>query len=340
MTSTVCPERPFAQRLGAPKAPQVSLPSSPSRTVALTGATGFIGATVMRRLLQAGYAVRALYRPPAHPDRRRQNTVTWVPGCLEDTDSLTGLLTGADAVVHCAGRVRGVDGHEFNQVNVTGLGRLVRAAGRLHPAPRILSLSSLAAREPQVSPYAASKRLGEQVLAAGAAPLSWVVLRPPVVYGPGDRETAPLLRWMSRGIAPVVAGETTRFSMIFAEDLAEAVVALLMLPAWHGQIFELHDGRRGGYCWREVIEAVSRVTGRTVRGFRLPPTLVRSVAGLNLRAGRAFRYAPMLTPGKVRELSHADWTADNTAICHQTGWAPRITLPQGMRRTLACLAAG
>ena len=338
MTSTVCPDRPFAQRLGAPKAPQVSLPSPPSRTVALTGATGFIGATVMRRLLQAGFAVRALYRPAGRPQRRRQNAVVWVPGCLEDTDSLTRLLTGADAVVHCAGRVRGVNEQEFNLVNVAGLVRLVRSAGRIHPAPRILSISSLAARAPHVSPYAASKRLGEEVLAAEAAPLSWVVLRPPVVYGPGDRETAPLLRWMSRGIAPLVAGEGTRFSMIFAEDLAEAVVALLMLPAWQGQILELHDGRRGGYCWREVIEAVSRVTGRTVRAISLPRPLVRSVADLNLRAGRAFGYAPMLTPGKVRELGHADWTADNAAICRQTGWAPRITLAQGMRRTLACLA--
>jgi nucleoside-diphosphate-sugar epimerase len=308
--------------------------------VALTGATGFIGATVMRRLLNAGFAVRALYRTADHPDRRWPNAVTWVPGCLEDTDSLTRLLTGANEVVHCAGRVRGVDGHEFNQVNVTGLARLVRAAGRLHPAPRILSLSSLAAREPQVSPYAASKRLGEQVLAAEAARLSWVVLRPPVVYGPGDRETVPLLRWMARGIAPLVADEKTRFSMIFAEDLAEAVVALLQQPAWQGQVFELHDGRQGGYCWREVIEAVSQATGRTVRGFRLPRPLIRSVADLNLRTGRAFGYAPMLTPGKVRELSHADWTADNAVICRQTGWAPRITLLQGVRRTLACLAGG
>jgi nucleoside-diphosphate-sugar epimerase len=308
--------------------------------VALTGATGFIGATVMRRLLKAGFAVRALYRPAGRPDRRWPNAVAWVPGCLEDGDSLTGLLTGADAVVHCAGRVRGVDGHEFNQVNVTGLARLVRAARRLHPAPRILSVSSLAAREPQVSPYAASKRLGEQVLAAEAGRLSWVALRPPVVYGPGDRETAPLLRWMARGIAPLLADDKNRFSMIFAEDLAEAVIALLQQPVWQGQVFELHDGHRGGYCWREVIEAVSRVTGRSVRGFRLPRSLIRSVAGLNLRAGRALGYAPMLTPGKVRELGHADWTADNTVICRKTGWAPMTPLQEGLRRTLACLAAG
>lgn len=340
MTSTVCPDRPCVQRLGAPKAPQVSSPSPPSRTVALTGATGFIGATVMRRLLRNGFALRAMYRPAGRPQRRSQNGVVWVPGCLEDTQSLARLLTGVEAVVHCAGRVRGLEEREFNLVNVAGLARLVRAAGRLHPTPRILSLSSLAAREPQVSPYAASKRLGEEVLAAEAGRLSWVVLRPPVVYGPGDRETVPLLRWMARGIAPLVADEKTRFSMIFAEDLAEAVVALLQQPVWQGEVFELHDGRRGGYCWREVIEAVSQATGRTVRGFRLPRPLVRSVADLNLRAGRAFGYAPMLTPGKVRELSHTDWTADNAAICRQTGWVPRITLPQGVRRTLACLAAG
>ncbi|MFO7494564.1 MAG: NAD-dependent epimerase/dehydratase family protein [Desulfobacterales bacterium] len=340
MKSTVCLNRPFVQRLRAPEAPQLPSPTTPSKTVALTGATGFIGATVMQRLLQAGCRVRALYRISGRHDHPPQNPVVWVPGCLEDTDSLARLMTGADAVVHCAGRVRGVDEKAFNLVNGDGVARLVRAAGRLHPAPRILSLSSLAAREPHVSPYAASKRLGEQLLSAGAARLSWVVLRPPVVYGPGDRETAPLLRWMSRGIAPLVADEKTRFSMIFAEDLAEAVIALLQQPVWKGQVFELHDGHRGGYCWREVIETVSRVTGRPVRGFRLPRILVRSLAGLNLRAARALGYAPMLTPGKVRELTHSDWTADNAAICRKTGWAPVTPLQEGMRRTLACLATG
>lgn len=340
MKSTVCPNRPCVQRLHAPEAPRLSSPTTPSRTVALTGATGFIGATVTQRLLQGGFRVRALYRANRRQSLRLRAPVVWVPGCLEDTDSLARLLTGADAVVHCAGRVRGIDEKAFNQVNVDGVTRLVRAAGRVHPAPRILSLSSLAAREPHVSPYAASKRLGERVLSAEAARLSWVVLRPPVVYGPGDRETAPLLRWMSRGIAPLVADEKTRFSMIFAEDLAEAVVALLEQPVWQGQVFELHDGHRGGYCWREVIETVSRVTGRPVRGLRLPRSLVRSLAGLNLRAARALGYAPMLTPGKVRELTHSDWTADNTAICRKTGWAPITPLQEGMRRTLACLAAG
>ena len=340
MKSTVCPDRPLVQRLHAPEAPQLSSSTTPSKTVALTGATGFIGATVMQRLLQGGFRVRALYRKTGCRNHTPQNPVVWVPGCLEDTDSLARLLTGADAVVHCAGRVRGLDEKAFNQVNVDGVARLVRAARRLHPAPRILSLSSLAAREPHVSPYAASKRLGEQVLSADAARLSWLVLRPPVVYGPGDRETAPLLRWMSRGLAPLVADEKTRFSMIFAEDLAEAVVALLEQPVWQGQVFELHDGHRGGYCWREVIEAVAQVTGRPVRGLRLPRSLVKFLAGLNLTAGRAFGYAPMLTPGKVRELTHSDWTADNAAICRKTGWAPMTPLQEGMRRTLACLATG
>jgi nucleoside-diphosphate-sugar epimerase len=291
----------------------------------------------MQRLLEAGCRVRALYRKTPVLSRESNNAVVWVAGCLEDTDSLMRLLAGADAVVHCAGRVRGIDGSDFNVVNIDGVARLVQAARRMHPVPRLLSFSSLAAREPHLSPYAASKRLGEQVLKAEGANLPWVVVRPPAVYGPGDRETAPILRWMSRGIAPLVANEKTRFSMIFAADLAEAVIALLEQPVWKGQIYELHDGQPGGYCWREVIDTVSLLTGRPVHGFKLPAVLVRSLADLNLTAAKILGYAPMLTPGKVRELTHSDWTADNAVICRETGWAPSTPLQEGMRRTLTCL---
>src|SRR5512143_4088465 len=128
------------------------------RTLALTGATGFIGAALLKRLLNAGWTVRALCRstPPQGRAAHTGGRLQWFQGRLEDSVSLRRLVDGATAVVHCAGAIRGASAAQFNQVNVEGVARLVQAARELHPLPRFLLISSLAAREPQLSPYASS----------------------------------------------------------------------------------------------------------------------------------------------------------------------------------------
>jgi nucleoside-diphosphate-sugar epimerase len=309
------------------------------RTLALTGATGFIGTTLLRRLNLAGWRVRALHRAPTPRTRLAvdENQVRWIRGSLDDLESLKRLLTDAEAVVHCAGAVRGASADAFNHVNVDGVAQLVQAAQQMHPAPRFLLISSLAAREPGVSWYASSKRKGEEVLLLAAGRISGTILRPPVVYGPGDRETLPLLKWMQRGFAPVVGNGMPRFSMIFAEDLAAAVQCLLDRADWMPGPFELHDGHAPGYTWQDVIDAVALVIGRTVRRLSIPMAVLKAAAHGNLVMARLFGYAPMLTPGKVGELAHPDWVCDNSALKRTTGWEPRVGLEEGMRRMMVFL---
>jgi nucleoside-diphosphate-sugar epimerase len=172
------------------------------RVIALTGATGFIGTAVLNRLRSAGFQVRALYRNTRADKRGSEQLVQWVPGRLEDPDSLRRLLKGADTIIHCAGAVRGGEWRQFEKVNTDGVARMVHAAKQMHPSPRFLLLSSLAAREPGLSAYAASKRQGEDVLKFVESGLDWVALRPPAVYGPGDREITPLFRLMRYGVSP------------------------------------------------------------------------------------------------------------------------------------------
>ena len=304
-------------------------------TVALTGATGFIGNRVARRLVANGCKLQALAR--ATSDRSPLsgfNNIHWVEGTLEDPDSLGRLVRGADAVVHCAGAVRGATQAHFDRLNVDGAARLVRAAVEQHPLPRFLLISSLAAREPGLSYYAASKRKAETVLAEQAGSMPWAVLRPPAVYGPGDKEMLPLLRWMARGIAFVVGSGNARISMLYVDDLADAIQKWLVKDALLKKVFELHDGQPAGYSWQDVVDTVGHLSGKHVQNVKIPLTFLKTVAVLNENAGRIFRYAPMLTPGKLRELRHPDWVCDNTAFTRQTGWTPRVSLEEGLRRTL------
>lgn len=302
--------------------------------IALTGATGFVGAAVARQLAGAGHRVQALIRPASIHRKPTDIAARWIEGDLDDMPSLGRLVSGVSAVIHCAGAVRGATREQFDRVNAEGLAHLVRAMVNQNPVPRLLLISSLAAREPHLSHYAASKRQGERVLAEQSPQLSWTVYRPCAVYGPGDQELLPLFKWMARGIAPVLGSGAGRFSLIYVRDLAEAAVKWLAHDGGQSATFELHDGNPGGYAWHDVIDTITQLRGKAVVRLKIPRVLVRLVAGLNLLAATSIGYAPMLTPGKERELSHPDWVCDNAALHRATGWSPQILLPEGLKLTL------
>ena len=301
---------------------------------AVTGATGFIGRRLVPKLQAAGWRVRALVRSAARAGQIKELAgAELVVGDLQQADSLQRLVGGAHAVVHCAGAVRGVTPEQFDRVNVEGVVRVVEASRAQSRPPRLLSLSSLAAREPGLSPYAASKHKGEQALAATAGAMPWAALRPPAVYGPGDKELLPLFRLMALGLAPLPGSPRARFSVIYVDDLTNAIVRWLDTAQDTGGIYELHDGTAGGYCWDDVIGIVQRITGRRVRRVKIPLPLLQLPAACNWIAGRILPYAPMLTPGKIRELRHPDWVCDNGAIQRAIDWQPAVDLEQGLRLT-------
>jgi 2-alkyl-3-oxoalkanoate reductase len=301
--------------------------------VAVTGATGFVGRAVVRRLDALGWRVRALARPMS-ATRLAGLSVEIVRGDLEDAAALARLVTGADAVVHCAGAIRGLTAAGFRHVNVEGLGRLVAAIRSEGARSRLLAVSSLAAREPQLSAYAASKRAAEAVLAA-VPDVAWTIVRPPAVYGPGDEVLRPLWQALRFGILPVLGPPRARFSLLYVDDLAEAVAHLVRSGDHAGRTFELHDGRAGGYGWPDVREAARRCRGRDVWAVRVPRAVLMALAVAQAAVQGVRGRRPLLTPGKVRELRHHDWVCDNTGLTGATGWTPRIGLDEGLRRTLS-----
>lgn len=305
-----------------------------SRTIALTGATGFIGSILARRLINAGYKIQTLVRPTSNRNRLAGSGVQWIEGTLDDLDSLRCLVHNADTVVHCAGAVRGNSEKQFNQINVKGVANLVHAAVEQHPLPRFLLISSSAARQPHLSHYAASKRQGEETLAAEAGDMFWTALRPSAVYGPGDRELLPLFRWIGRGIAPILGSKDARFSLLHVDDLVDAVRLWLEHDGHNKSVFEIHDGRPQGYSSDDLIEIIARLYARRVMRLKIPQWLLKSLAMLNLAVAKATGYKAMLTPGKVRELLHPNWVCDNTALSLEIGWKPRVDLEEGLRRTL------
>lgn len=301
--------------------------------IAVTGASGFIGRHLVRRSLADGWQVRALSRG-SRPMPAPSGSIV-VPGSLEDGESLVRLVRGADAVIHCAGLVRGASDGEFHRVNAAGVARLARIVARQSTSCRFILISSLAARAPEVSPYAASKLQGELELAREGAGLHWTVVRPPVVYGPGDASTLWFFRQLRRGVAPVPSPKDARFSAIFVEDLAAAIASLLPARLESGSIFEVHDGYDGGYSWRLIAAAAARELEKRCFCLRIPRLFMHLTAQANVARCRLGGGTPMITPGKVRELYHPDWVCRENPLAERTDWRPRVMIDEGFARTLA-----
>jgi nucleoside-diphosphate-sugar epimerase len=300
--------------------------------VAITGATGFIGPHVVRRLC-ADWQVRILARRAVDPAQIGAD-VEVVRGDLDDRGSLQHLLDGAQAVVHVAGLIKARTRQEFFRANAESVGRLAEIAAAAPAPPRFVLMSSLAAREPNLSAYAASKRSGEAALSAAGGALPWTILRPPAVYGPGDAATLFFFRCVRYGIGPVVGSERARFSLIYVEDLARAVGALLADDRTAGLVAEIDDGH-GGYGWREMTETAAEAFAGHARIVRIPRAIAYGVGLLNQALAWLPGYTPMLTPGKVRELYHSDWVCDPRPIMTRTVWRPEVPLRQGFASTIA-----
>lgn len=302
-------------------------------TVAVTGASGFVGAAVARHLAAQGWRLRLLVRPGSQARLPPLAGIQIVTGSLADTDALKHLLDGAQALVHCAGAVRGATRAGFDRVNVAGVQSLLDAIATDN-ALRMVHISSLAARHPQLSHYAASKRAGEQRVEARLPPTRRVVLRPPAVYGPDDRELRPLLNQMLRGLALIPGRRDARFSLLHVDDLAAAVTCLLSGSAGWGQTHEPDDGHPGGYDWQDLLAAIARLRRRPVRSLVVPGPLLSALGACNELAARLAGSAPMLSRGKARELRWPDWVATGNSSLWASGWRPAIDLDQGLRSTL------
>lgn len=282
---------------------------------ALTGGTGFVGRTTIARALEAGHGVRALTRRP-QPAREG---VTWIAGALDDHASLATLVDGADAVIHIAGVVNAPDRAGFAAGNVEGTRAMLAASG----TRRFVHVSSLSAREPQLSAYGWSKREAELLVEASAA--DWTIVRPSGIYGPGDTELRDMFRLARFGVA--LLPPPGKVALVHVDDLARLLVALAERPGERAT-YEVDDGLALSHA--ELAAAIGRAVGRRVLPMHLPGPLLT----LGARLDHAFRGAgAKLTRDRVGYLAHPDWTASPGKRAPAALWSPAIPLADGLAQT-------
>ncbi len=291
--------------------------------LAITGATGFVGGRLLELALAAGHQVRALTRRP----QAEREGVVWVDGALDRPDSLDRLAEGADAVIHVAGVINAPNAAGFEAGNVTGTSAMLAAAEKAG-TKRFVHVSSLAAREPKLSIYGATKAGSEALVSA--SPLPSAVVRPPAVYGPGDKETLDLFRMAKRGF--VLLPPEGRLSLIHVDDLGRLLLALADPACPKGLLVEPDDGRHGGWRHEEFGQALGRALGRRVATLSTPQSILNLCARVDrlVRRDRA-----KLTPDRVAFFCHPDWMVDPGRGAPESLWKPQVDTEQGLADTVS-----
>lgn len=292
-------------------------------TIALTGATGFVGQAVLDEAARREQEVRALTRR-AQAARKR---IDWVEGDLSNPAALATLCHDSDAMIHVAGLTNSSDPAAFEDANVGGTERLI-AAARGKNLKRFVFVSSLSAREPDLSAYGASKLKAEKLVEASG--LDWTIVRPPGVYGPRDVDYFEMFRSAKFGFVPLPPRGAS--SIIHVDDLARLLIDLVDAPPAlvRKRMFEPDDGREGGWAHAELAQAIGNAVGRRVFAPHLPKPLLGGAAKLDslLRGGKA-----RLTADRVGYMAHPNWVARSAHKVPESIWSPEITAEEGLRRT-------
>ena len=297
-----------------------------NRNIAITGATGFLGKNLTLNLSKNGFNVRGFSRSEKRSFNR--NSVLWFYGKLDDKKITSSFIENCETVIHIAGLTKARKPSDFYKVN-RDLTRQFIGICKDKKIKRFIYISSLAAKEPRISHYSASKKQAEELLDCYRPFMEIIILRPPVIYGPGDKEASILFRMTLMGIVFVPGGRDNRVSMIYVEDLCEAIEACINKNQINYSI-EIDDGKDGGYSWAELVETAANVLNKNTRIVYVPDLILWFLGFFG--SLYSFIFSPvMLTLHKVPEILHKEWVSKGHKI---KGWKSKNSINEGFKKTL------
>jgi len=222
--------------------------------VLVTGASGFVGRHVCRRLLADGHEVTGMSR---RPDGLPEG-VSFRAADISTGEGLADAVDGQDAVIHLVGIIRETRSSSFDAVHISGTENVLAAMLATGPR-RLLHMSALGARRGAASGYQDSKGRAEQLVRESG--LDWTIMRPSLIFGPGDGFCAGTLRDLVRlpPVIPVVGDGSYPFRPVAIEDVVTAFSTALQLPATHGRSFDLVGPAE--YTLRELLLLVRQQLG-------------------------------------------------------------------------------
>ncbi len=298
----------------------------------VTGASGFIGSLLVKRLIQNGHHVRAVLH--LSPLQYRDNQVEYVSANLTDPTSLTKLIQEGDVVFHCAALVKDFGKKkEIMDVNLRGTQNLVEACGT--KIQRFIFLSHLHnLSTKKKGPYSHSKALAEQYLLRKYHDEQFpvVIIRPGNVYGPGAATWClrPLQAIQKDRIALIDQG-TGLFLHTYIDNLLDALQSTLTSPRLDGEVIEITDGDNTT-TWKTYLNDLAALAGKPPITRDIPKTTASIISQFMMLRYILFHISPLLTPTAVRILTNTQKVSIDKAT-KLLGYTPAIDYAEGMRRT-------
>jgi len=312
----------------------------------VTGGTGFIGSHTVEHLLQKGFSVRCLVR-------RFREGLGWLEGLpvdvvrisLFDVDALKDATREADYIIHVAGVTKARRHRDFFEGNVTTTKNLLEAASASHRLKKFCLISSLTAAGPSkdgtpldesapsrpVTSYGISKLQAETLCQLHAKKIPIVIIRPPAVYGPRDRDVLELFRWLRRGIKPILGDPRKTLSIIYATDLARAIVDATVSDRTAGETYFVSDG--AVYRYADIVERLAKMMERRTFTLRAPAPVVYTIAGLTELLSAFSSTTPVLNIDKARDLIQPHWVCSPKKIQEHIGFKSCVSHEEGLQWT-------
>lgn len=316
--------------------------------VLVTGASGFIGWHACKSLDDMGFTACPLVRAGSDVSALTPWAAETRTADLRDEAALRAAVRGVDAVIHLGGLTRARSLETFREVNAEGVARLVEACRSEVPGlDRFVLVSSIAAAGPgtpeaprreadpcePVTPYGLSKLEGERVLRDAAADMPWTIVRPPIVYGPRERDMLAIFRLCRRGVVPVVGFRDKHYSLVYGPDLARHLVELLTVPDAVGRTLFVAEDQH--YSYRDLVSTIGRGVGRVPPLPRVPHLVPRLIALMGSCAQRFTRRPPLLTLAKLPEVLAPGWVCSTESARSLLPTVGPTGLEQGARETAA-----
>jgi nucleoside-diphosphate-sugar epimerase len=313
-----------------------------NRVALVTGATGFIGSHLVELLVDSGWRVRCLVRESSVLKWLPVDDITLINGDITRLDeNLERAVRNVSVVFHLGGITSAVDDAAYTAVNVGGTRNVVEAIRRHAPAAMLIYASSLAAAGPTrfkrplnetdqpkpVSPYGQSKLEAERVIEESG--IRYTIVRPPAVYGPRDPDILAVFKMAKRGIAFRIAPEGQLLSMIHVEDLVRG-----MLQAFDRDgrgVYYMTDGMV--HTWGSILENISRCVGAKPTVVSVPFGVADFIARTERLRASIMGSKPLLTPGRIVELTQGAWICDDTFARLDIRYESHVSLPEGIKNT-------
>ena len=316
-------------------------------TALVTGGTGFIGSHTIELLLQRGFNVRCLVR-------RTRSNLGWIEGSQAeivrasylDVDTLREAIRDAEYIFHIAGVTKAKKQSQYHQGNVLATRNLLEAATGNSNLKKFCYVSSLTAVGPSpdgtlldeeapcnpITAYGVSKLEAETVCQLYANRLPIVILRPPAVYGPRDRDLLEIFRWVKHGFKPVFGSDEKRLSVVYGPELARALVEATLSEKTSGQTYFVADPT--AYRLSDVLDQISRMFGKRGITIRFPSSLLYTLGGI-AELGSVFSpSASVLNIEKVRDLLQTHWVCSPRKLEEHTGFKTQVPLEESLRHTI------